>query len=415
MGASSGGTSSGGGFYKNLPPLSASQDMVDISLHHRVPADWFVLVADIKGSTKAIAAGQYKAVNMLSASAITAALNAVRGATGGDTNDSIAYIFGGDGATFLVPPELLLPVARALQGTRRMAQADYGLAMRAGAVRVEELEKQGAPVSVAKTKVSPGLSQAALSGAGIGLAEKLVKDEERGPALDVSAIFSAAELSAAPPDFTGLQCRWEPLKNRRGLNLSLIVLAREEGASGAQVYQTALSRIGGICGMPESWRPAGADNLRLTLDPRQMGMELKTNTFTGANGRLAYFLRMWGGTLFGKLSIATGKKLGGFDGRAYVDATARHTDYIKFDNALRLIMDITQAQKAALEGMLEEMRGQGLLFYGMHTADAALMTCMSFDHGEEHFHFVDGADGGYALAAVQLKQQIAAAAQGIAA
>ncbi|MDP7147450.1 MAG: DUF3095 family protein [Nitrospinaceae bacterium] len=40
-------------------------------------------------------------------------------------------------------------------------------------------------------------------------------------------------------------------------------------------------------------------------------------------------------------------------------------------------------------------------------SDSTLMTCMVFDRKERHLHFVDGASGGYALAAKQLKGQIA--------
>jgi hypothetical protein len=39
------------------------------------------------------------------------------------------------------------------------------------------------------------------------------------------------------------------------------------------------------------------------------------------------------------------------------------------------------------------------------------MTCLVFSLAESrHVHFIDGADGGYALAALQLKEQLLAAA-----
>lgn len=38
------------------------------------------------------------------------------------------------------------------------------------------------------------------------------------------------------------------------------------------------------------------------------------------------------------------------------------------------------------------------------------MTCLIFDYDRDHFHFVDAADGGYALAAKQMKAQMAEAA-----
>jgi hypothetical protein len=45
--------------------------------------------------------------------------------------------------------------------------------------------------------------------------------------------------------------------------------------------------------------------------------------------------------------------------------------------------------------------------YGVHVSRHALMTCLVFDRFGKQVHFVDGANGGYALAAKQLKQQLA--------
>ena len=43
-----------------------------------------------------------------------------------------------------------------------------------------------------------------------------------------------------------------------------------------------------------------------------------------------------------------------------------------------------------------------------HTSETALMTCVIDGYDGNHVHFVDGADGGYALAAKQLKAQLKA-------
>jgi hypothetical protein len=46
----------------------------------------------------------------------------------------------------------------------------------------------------------------------------------------------------------------------------------------------------------------------------------------------------------------------------------------------------------------------GLLNYRLHTSDAAKLTCLVSQAGVHHIHFVDGCDGGYPLAARELKQ-----------
>ena len=97
-----------------------------------------------------------------------------------------------------------------------------------------------------------------------------------------------------------------------------------------------------------------------------------------------------------------------FDPKHYAGAMAAHSDYRKFDDMLRMILDCTTEQVQAIQAFLEELRGSGEICYGMHIADASLMTCFvdGLNDGE-HIHFVDGGDGGYAMAAKGLKAQLA--------
>ena len=60
-------------FYADLPSFHDFNDFADFSAYRSTPDDWVVLAGDIVGSRAAIAAGRYKAVNMLGAAVITAA------------------------------------------------------------------------------------------------------------------------------------------------------------------------------------------------------------------------------------------------------------------------------------------------------------------------------------------------------
>jgi len=62
-------------------------------------------------------------------------------------------------------------------------------------------------------------------------------------------------------------------------------------------------------------------------------------------------------------------------------------------------------QRLALQQWLELQRQGGKLYYGIHYSDSALVTCLVNDYRHDHVHFLDAADGGYAMAAKQLKQQ----------
>lgn len=75
---------------------------------------------------------------------------------------------------------------------------------------------------------------------------------------------------------------------------------------------------------------------------------------------------------------------------------------------LRLVLDCSVEQVAALEESLKTLRLGGGIAYGLQVADTALMTCLVFNlEKSEHVHFIDGGDGGFAIAAKQLKAQLA--------
>ena len=397
--------SSSRSFYKDLPPLTSGDGMLDIAQHRAIPDDWCVVIVDIVNSTKAIEAGKYKDVNMISASSITAILNAAG-------REEIAYIFGGDGATLLVPAALAYDVAAALYGTRQMSEEIFNLDMRAGIVFVEALRKQNAPIRVAKIEVAPGVYQASLSGDGVTLAEKIVKDKVEGPKHDITALFPKHALAAKPPDFKGLQCRWQPLYARNGVDLSIIVQARQgDDMQKAALYAEMLGNIEELCGPAANWKPVSADQLTLGNTPAQLATESKVQTH--GQGRKAYLKYLWDTVLMsniGKLMFLFGLKAGTMDGKTYKKSMESHNDYIKFDNTLRLVMDVSQEKEASLRHYFDILVGQGKIFYGIHSASSALMTCIIFDYASQHFHFIDGSDGGYALAAKQMKQQMKHAA-----
>jgi hypothetical protein len=82
-----------------------------------------------------------------------------------------------------------------------------------------------------------------------------------------------------------------------------------------------------------------------------------------------------------------------------------NTDFQKFDEMLRMVMDSHPKQTSELIEYLDTQYRQGKVYYGAHTAKEALITCLILDRQEKHFHFIDGASGGYALAAKNMKEQ----------
>ena len=119
----------------------------------QAPHDWLVVITDIEGSTAAIEAGKYKWVNLVGASTIVALANAL------GTRD-FPFVFGGDGATALIPGEAREAAERYLRAARRNSWDAFGLKLRVGIIPQSELEAAGTPVEVARHHLPSGAALA---------------------------------------------------------------------------------------------------------------------------------------------------------------------------------------------------------------------------------------------------------------
>jgi hypothetical protein len=72
-----------------------------------------------------------------------------------------------------------------------------------------------------------------------------------------------------------------------------------------------------------------------------------------------------------------------------------------------MVIDCSPELADAIEARLVLAAEAGTACYGLHRQDAALMTCFAPSPAEpDHVHFIDGARGGYSLAAVALKAML---------
>jgi hypothetical protein len=377
-------------FYATLAPFRDFAQVAEPGPYVEAPDDWLLVLADIRGSTAAARAGRYKDVNLIGAACITAALNVTAGL-------DLPYAFGGDGAVVLIPPASRAAVARALAGTRALAAAQFGLELRAGMVPVHELKARGRRVQVAKYELSSGNHLAMFAGGGVELAERLIKQGDPSP--------YEVEGEAGPPDLNGLSCRWQPHRSRRGRMLTL--LAKSIGGDDQRHYASIIKAISEIVG--EEAPPVLPADARFVWPRAGLGAEARLS-----RGRLPVWLRWLAiapEVLLQLIAERLGLTVGAYDPPAYRAELQRNSDHRKLADTLHMVLDCREAEAAAIEADLAARHARGEIAYGIHLADRALMTCLVFSLGEKrHVHFIDGADGGYALAAVQLKSQLGAAA-----
>jgi len=381
---------SSSGFYADIQAFDDFSGIADLDNYRRAPDDWHVVIADVVSSTAAIAQGRYKDVNMIGAACINAVLNISQKKT-------IPYVFGGDGATLMVPPDRLQHATDVLLGVRDLAATKFDLSLRVGVVPVADIHHQaGVAVRVGKYRLSPGNELGVFSGGGIEIAEKWVKSGN-----DYLLQHRSAEGS---PDLSGLSCRWEPLASQNGIMLSLLMQARGSDEAGkAGLYRNLIDAIEAITASSgETVKPVSEANMKFRWPPRGMVAEIKATV--GGRNRTLYGLQLYLISLIQWCLDRFDITAGGYRGKAYRSELRDNTDYQRFDDTLRILLDCDAQQAERIDALLQSSEARGELNYGLHRSDSALMTCLVFnlDKGQ-HIHFVDGSDGGFTAAAKNMK------------
>ena len=382
-------------FYENLTTFKEFKRIAEPVFYQKFPPDWVVVIADVKGSTNAIREGRYRDVNLMGSACITSVLNVCG-------RQQIPFIFGGDGATLVIPPDQVKTVKNALSSTQNLSQEKFNLELRVGFVPIQLIEQHGKVVSVAKFEVAPGNFMAMFGGGGLALAEQWVKNS--GPSGENFNL--AKQQSNSATSLEGLSCRWQPLKSQQGQMLSLIVSARGDEIETPIIYQEILLFLEQLL---------ASESLHLSR-PVQPSSMLGEGTLKAAeresriNNKSIFsfvFLRVIFEVLVAKVFFRFKLKLGSFGAESYKKEISENTDFRKFDDSLRMVIDCSSVQISEIQKHFDELMKNKKIFYGLHTSPEAIMTCLVFSpFNNQHIHFVDGSHGGYAMAATQLKAQI---------
>ena len=380
-------------FYFALEPFTKFSRVAELDNYTTAPDDWYVIIADVAGSTQAIEAGCYKDVNMIGAACINAVLNVTE-------PGRIPYVFGGDGATMLVPAQELEHCGKVLLGVRQLAATRFNLSLRVGVVPVATLHRDSdSRVLVGKYQLSAGNVLATFTGGGIDLAERWIKTG--------SGYLLELEPDDQPPDLSGLSCRWEPLASQNGVMLSLLMQATNpDERARASLYNTLIETISEITDTTVSHgKPISDANMQFRWPPR--GLRAEIDATVGTQNRTLYAMKLYLNSLLQWCLDRFDLSAGSYNGRQYRVELQENTDYRRFDDTLRILLDCSEAQADQVETLLAAGTQQGALNYGVHRSDSALMTCLIFNlEKAEHIHFVDGSDGGFTSAAKNMKTKL---------
>lgn len=375
-------------FHDTLEIIPSFRLVSDYSRYTPLPDDWYLALADIRNSTDAIRLGRYKEVSMAGACIIAALNNFYK------RDHFLPYLFGGDGSILALPDYQIDKVRGILAFCRNAVKNAYGLEMTAGIVSVRELRNQGQDIRVARLRMSEFIDQTIFWGSGLAYAEQLIKDNKQ---LD--------ETQPIPADFSGLECRWSQMPSSKDEVATYIIQAM--GSSEEErvtIYERCFEEIETIYGPEEDFHPIREEALRMTANPKLLGVEWKLRTQPPTwKKRIIYGGKLVFQLLAGTYLMKFKKRTGDTDWGAYKPDLVRHADYKKFGDGLRFVAVGRVQQRMELTHFLESQFNNGTLAYGVQPSFAAMITCYVRDYQREHLHFVDGTDGGYAKASQELK------------
>jgi hypothetical protein len=374
------------GFYTTLPVFSDFTQVTDDTRFRPLPDGWVVGVADVVQSTKAIAENRYKAVNMAGAAVIVSITNALAGR-------DFPFVFGGDGASFAVSRANAAAARQALAETATWVGEDLDLKLRIGMVPVEQIRAQGQDVRVARYAPSPNISIAMFSGGGLAWADAAMKRGE---------IAVAPAPPGSHPDLTGLSCRYELIPSQRGQVLSLVVTPGPHATpENFRAVVQAITHI--VEKTPDASRPLPGQGLKIKWPPSGADLEARASRRAGESV-CARKVKVLAKTLLVFLIMHFKLRVGRFIPEKYVNELIENSDFRKFDDSLRMVLDCTPELAAEIEDYLARAQADAVVKFGTHKQNAAMMTCFAPNPANpNHVHFIDGADGGYATAATMMK------------
>ena len=336
-------------FYTALPVLRGFRSLMDPARYTPLPDDWTVGIADVVESTKAIAQKRYKAVNMAGAAVIAAITNALEGR-------EFPFVFGGDGASFAVAPRDAQTAREALAATAAWADGELGLTLRVALIPIADIRKQGLDVRVARYGPSPNLSYAMFAGGGLAWADAAIK---RG----------GFTVTPAPPgtwpDLTGLSCRFDEFRAARGLILAVMVLPAP-GADPAAFRALTEGIVALVEASPQAGRPIPDGAPGMHWPPPGVALEVRTAKGDRRLRRAAVLAQ----TLVAYLILKSGVRVGSFVPATYLRQVVENSDFRKYDDGLRMIIDCTPDLADAIERRLAAAAATAR--YGLHRQDSAM-------------------------------------------
>ena len=369
----------------NLPLKDLLQDE---SLFTSVPKNWHIVVTDVKDSSQAVAQGNHNDINLTATGSIIAVLNEVKKI---DSNLAIPYFFGGDGATFIIPPNLKEQIMLILNDYALHIAKVLRIDLRVGFLKVEEAYNRNYTLRISKLKLNNYLTTPVIVGNGLKYAEAKIKSNFKKSL--------PSDTHKLQIDLEGMECRWDEIfPSQKSQNIACLLISAMSESKQSEIFNEIMNELDYIFGDLNNRHPITVNKLKLkpTLAKIRTEMHARIGKFDRA-----YLVKNWLITLFGKYYFKFFKT-----GQLYLYKVTQLSDTIMIDGSINTIISGNERQLRKLKTFLDSLESQNKIIYGLHITYASVMSCYVEDRDEKHIHFVDGTEGGYTTASIAYKEKL---------
>lgn len=375
-------------FYRELKACIHYSDLTDPGNYTPLPENWSVAISDVRQSTDHIRYGDIRAVNITGAMIIAALLNYF-------SDRDLPFQFTGDGSIIAFPTHLKPEAEKLINGCKQLAKKAFRIDLAAGIADLSDPALRDLSFNVAKYQLSDTVSQAAFLGTGFNHVEEIVKKQN-------SIITDLLPSKTIKPDLSGLECRWNAFPADKKA-VCIMITSR----IGNHVYDDVLNRISVDFGDDMYLVPVKEEKMKLASLPRHLMNEIKIqNSDSGFIGKTWALMKLYYLQLAGSILMRFGIKTSSTDWSKYKPDFVKNSDYRKFNNGLRLIINGQESGIESFRQYLEKLFDKGDLIYGLSISDAAVTTCYVKNYQKNHIHFIDGDEGGYTKASIDYKERL---------
>lgn len=376
-------------FYSNLHVYSGKLHKIYANANNfcEVPNDWHIIVTDVENSTIAVQEGKQQEVNLAATGSIVACLNISR-----DAGIEVPFFFGGDGATILVPDQILKECLHALNYHQERCYTAFGFYLRLGYRNVGTMKENGACLNITKYKRNAYHIMPLIQGNALQLAENEIKSNDKQD-------LGLNELNSQTLNLTGMECKWDKISPPSKSNevLSLIIQATDVDFQ-HEVYSKILKKLDKVYGDDQQRNPVSLEHLKMVNSFSQFKNEAKLKY---ASSNLRHILGSMMRTIFGKVYLKYTQK-----GRDYLNELVQLTEILLLDGSINTVISGSREQRSQLLQNLDKLERDGKITFGYYSSSSSILSCYVTALDDYHIHFLDGENGGYTQASKVLKKKL---------